>query len=299
MCAALAAALLAALVVAPGRAEATITSCTMTATSIVFSPYNTQTKPAVDSTGTLEIECFGNGTTNAASVHINFGVSGGGTCTTRRMANGANRLNYQIYQNAARTTNFCNGSSRMNLNFNLGTGSQRQTITLYGRVAASQNPPYSTTPYTDTLTIDLRSGTGGTILASRTITVSSMVAAICTISAGTLGFGTYSGTAANATATVSVNCTGTAPYSVAMGGGNNLSGSLRRMAGPGGSYLNYQLYSDSARVTPWGDDSALGARKAGTGSGSAQSLTVYGRIPAGQYPGPGSYSDSVLVTVEY
>jgi len=300
MLAAYAAALLGALVVAPGRAEAVIDRCTMTATSVIYSPYDTQTKSLVDSTGTIEIECFGNQSSNSASVHIDFGTGGGGTCTTRRMANGANRLNYQIFQDALRTSNFCNGGSRRNLTFNLSTGSQKQTVIMYGRVAALQNPPYSPNPYTDSLKIDLLVGNGGTLLATQTITVSSMVAAICTVSAGTLGFGSYSGTAANATASVSVNCTGSAPYSVAMGGGNNQSGSLRRMVGPAGNFLSYQLYSDSARVVPWGDDGGqLGSRVAGTGSGSAQSLTVYGRIPAGQFPGPGSYSDSVIVTVDY
>lgn len=294
------AAFAAALVLAPGRAEALIDRCSMTATNITFSAYNTQTRVAVDSTGTLEIECWGSGSTNATSVHINFGVSGGGTCTTRRMANGASRLNYQIYQNAARSTSFCNGTNRLNLNFNLSTGYQKQTVTMYGRVAGSQNPPYRTTPYTDTLTVDFRLGTGTTLLATSTITVSSMVAAICTISAGTLGFGSYSGSIANATGSISVNCTGTAPYSVSIGGGNNLSGSTRRMAGPAGSYLSYELFSDSARLVPWGDGGALlGARRSGTGSGAAQALTVYGRIPAGQYPGAGSYSDSVLVTIDY
>jgi spore coat protein U-like protein len=294
------AAFAAALLVAPGRAEAVINRCSMTATNVAFSPYNTQTRVAVDGTGTLEIECWGTQSSNAASVHINFGVSGGGTCTTRRMANGASRLNYQIYQNATRSTSFCNGTNRLNLNFNLSTGYQKQTITLYGRVAGSQNPPYSPTAYTDTLTIDVRIGTSSTILVTRTITVSSMVAAICSISAGTLGFGSYSGSIANATGSVSVNCTGTAPYSVSIGGGNNQSGSTRRMAGPAGSTLDYQLYSDSARLVPWGDGGAqLGARRSGTGSGAAQTLTVYGRIPAGQYPGAGSYSDSVLVTIDY
>jgi spore coat protein U-like protein len=295
--AAVAATVLGALLFAPDRAEATINNCTMTATSVVFSPYN---KVVVDSTGTIDIECFGTQASNAASVHINFGVSGGGTCTTRRMANGANRLNYQIYQNSGRTTNFCNGSNRLNLNFNLSTGSQKQTVIMYGRVPGSQNPVYAPTPYTDTLTIDLRTGTGGTILRTTTTQVSSMVAAICTVSAGTLGFGAYSGSQLDSTAAVSVNCSNGAPYSVALGGGGNQSGSTRRMAGPGVNRLDYQLFRDSARAIPWGDDGALlGARRAGTGAGSAQSLTVYGRIPAGQSPAPGSYSDSVVVTVEY
>ena len=298
--AALAVSLLAALLLAPGRAEATITSCTMTATDVVFSPYDTQTQTAVDSTGTIEIECFGDGTSNNTSLHIGFGTQGGGTCTSRRMGNGTNRLSYQIYKTAARNTVFCASGDRMPLTFNLGTGSQKQTIIMYGRVAAAQNPVYAATPYTDVLTLELRNGNAGGLLRSVSTTVSSMVAAICTVSAGSLGFGSYSGTAVDATASVSVNCSNGAPYSIVMGGGNNQSGSLRRMAGPAGNFLGYQLFRDSARSLAWGDNSAqLGATRGGTGSGTAQSISVYGRIPGGQNPVPGSYSDTVLVTVDY
>ncbi|WP_409528142.1 spore coat protein U domain-containing protein [Rhizobium sp.] len=37
----------------------------------------------------------------------------------------------------------------------------------------------------------------------------------------------------------------------------------------------------------------------GTGTGSPQTLTVYGRVPAQNTPAPGTYSDTVVVTVSY
>jgi spore coat protein U-like protein len=115
-----------------------------------------------------------------------------------------------------------------------------------------------------------------------------------------LGFGNYIQTAASlSSASVTVNCSSTAPYQVSLGAGANLLGGTRRMAGPAGARLDYALYSDGARSVPWGDGTLLGARLGGTGSGGNQTLTVYGTIPAGQAPTPGGYSDSVLVTVEY
>ncbi|WP_277971552.1 spore coat protein U domain-containing protein, partial [Sphingomonas echinoides] len=33
--------------------------------------------------------------------------------------------------------------------------------------------------------------------------------------------------------------------------------------------------------------------------GSSQSLNVYGRIPAGQLPTPGAYSDTLTATITY
>jgi spore coat protein U-like protein len=36
-----------------------------------------------------------------------------------------------------------------------------------------------------------------------------------------------------------------------------------------------------------------------TGSGTAQTLTVYGQVPAGQFVTPGNYADTITVTLTY
>ena len=296
--AAFAAALLAALVLAPGRAEAGISSCTVESSGIAFSAYNSQTKDAVDGTGTITVSCSGDGATNSLSINLTGGHLN--SCTSRQMRNpAANGLNYQIFREATRVNNFCDGGSRLDFNMDLSaTGSQTRVFTMYGRVLPAQNPVYSTAAYTDTLAISVKRG--GNTVASTSTTISGSVAAICSVSAGTLGFGSYSGSVVDAVATVTVNCSNGAPYQVGMGGGASPSGSLRRMAGPAGNYLAYQLYANALRTIAWGDGSAqLGPRRGGTGSGAAQSLAVYGRVPAGQSPAAGSYADSVVVTVEY
>ena len=61
--------------------------------------------------------------------------------------------------------------------------------------------------------------------------------------------------------------------------------------------LGYQLYSDSAGGTVWGNTDVTG--KAITADGTAQDFTVYGRIPKTQTVTAGSFSDSVLVTLSY
>lgn len=286
-----------ALVLAPGRAEAAVSSCSISSAGVAFSPYDSQTKAAVDGTGTITVTCTGDGPNNGLSLNITGGNTG--SCTSRQMRSGSNGLNYQIYREASRVNAWCDGSLRLDINMDFSSGpTQTLSFTMYGRVLSGQNPAYTTSAYTDTLTVSLKKG-GGTI-ASSSFPVSGSVAAICSVSAGTLGFGSYSGTAVDAAAAVSVNCSNGASYQVGMGGGSNQSGSARRMAGPASNYLSYALYSDSARSTPWGDGSAqLGARRSGTGSGATQSLTVYGRIPAAQSPAAGSYSDSVVVTIEY
>jgi spore coat protein U-like protein len=60
----------------------------------------------------------------------------------------------------------------------------------------------------------------------------------------------------------------------------------------------YGLYQDSARTQPWGNTVGTNTTS-GTGTGTAQTQTVYGRVAAQATPAPGSYSDSVVVTVGY
>ena len=295
MLVAAAAVLAATLLLAPGRAEAAITSCSVSTTGIAFSPYDSQTQAAVDGTGTITVTCSGSGN-NTLSLNLTGGNSG--SCTSRQMRSGSNSMSYQVYRNSARTLNFCDSSSRLDIAVNFGgSTSFTGTYTMYGRVLAGQTPVYASN-YADTLTVSLKQG-GGT-LASTTAPITGSVAAICTVSAGSLGFGTYSPASASlATATVTVNCSNGASYQVGLGGGSYASGGTRRMAGPGGSYLGYELFSNSGRTTAWGDGTALGGKVSGTGSGANQGLIVYGRIPAAQSPAPGSYSDSVIVTVDY
>ena len=132
--------------------------------------------------------------------------------------------------------------------------------------------------------------------ATSTFNVTMTIQNSCSITNKTdLDFGTAPGltTLVDQTSTIEVTCTKTTPYSVGLNAGNNASGGQRRMQG--GDYINYDLYSNAGRSTAWGN--AAGSWVSGTGTGSAQTLTVYGRVPAQSSPTPGSYSDIVTVTV--
>jgi spore coat protein U-like protein len=113
-----------------------------------------------------------------------------------------------------------------------------------------------------------------------------------------MAFGTYTGAAASTTATLTVTCTNTTPYNVGLNAGATSGATVttRQMLN-GTATLNYGLYTNATWTTNWGNTS--GSWVAGTGNGSAQTLTVYGQIPAAQFVTPGSYSDTVLATVNY
>jgi spore coat protein U-like protein len=66
----------------------------------------------------------------------------------------------------------------------------------------------------------------------------------------------------------------------------------------GTEVINYSLYSDSGRTTNWGNTVGTDT-VAATGNGSAQAYTVYGRIPPQTTPAPGTYTDTITVTVTY
>jgi spore coat protein U-like protein len=137
--------------------------------------------------------------------------------------------------------------------------------------------------------------------ATTTFTVSASVTATCLISATTLSFGNYAFAATPASSTISVTCTNGTTYNVGLNAGlaSGATVTSRQMAGTvAGSLLNYGLFKDSGHATNWGDTVGTDT-VAGTGNGAAQSLTVYGQIPATQYVAPGSYSDTITATITY
>lgn len=135
-----------------------------------------------------------------------------------------------------------------------------------------------------------------------TFTVTAEVENACIVSAANLDFGTVnvlSGADVDATADISVTCTNGASYEVGLDGGGEADVANRAMNDGATGTLNYSLYSDAGRTTNWGNTTAVDV-VAGTGSGSAQTHTVYGRIPQGQNTvTAGSYTDTITATVTY
>ncbi len=135
--------------------------------------------------------------------------------------------------------------------------------------------------------------------------------AACTVTGTDLDFGTYDtndGSVTDGVGNVNVHCTFLLAialhYTVKLSTGGSGTYSPRQMAGPNASYpLEYNLYTNSSRSIVWGDGSGV------TGYNEFSSLLgllvhdrnypVYGRIPAQQNVPPGSYSDTITVTVEY
>jgi len=66
----------------------------------------------------------------------------------------------------------------------------------------------------------------------------------------------------------------------------------------GAEVLSYNLYQDATYQTIWGD--GTGGSQTYTALATVvfpTTVTVYGRVPAGQNVGVGSYSDAVVATI--
>lgn len=305
-----------------------VTTCTAVANSLSFG--DVVMNGQKDTTATVTVECNTVGLSLLATARVRMCLrigngSGGVGGNDRLMKNSFNDpLTFQIYSDAARSqiwgANTTNDVER-DLQYSVPVlgGSGSITATMYGRIpvqsglaegAHSSNfdghavveyryaeQLLGTPSWPDSCTPG--DNGGGTINFPFTATAN--VPAACTItSVGTLDFGSVAGLIqadVDQSTTLNFICTGRTPWQVSLDNGQHASGSTRRMR-MGTLHVSYELYRDAARTLRWG--STLNADTAtGTGTGSAQSLTVYGRVPQPQSVTPGTYTDTVIVTIHY
>lgn len=129
---------------------ATVTSnCDVSTTAVGFGSVNVISGANVDATGGLSVTCT-SGTAWSADAGVGAGT--GATMAVRKMANGANLLNYVLYTDTARTTVWGNAADATTLKISgTGTGSA-QANTIYARVPSGQTS-LPAGAYSDTVTV--------------------------------------------------------------------------------------------------------------------------------------------------
>lgn len=144
----------------------------------------------------------------------------------------------------------------------------------------------------------------GTATAQFNVTLT--IQANCTVSANPLAFGTTGvlASAINQQTTLSITCTNSTPYNVGLDAGG-VSGSTvaaRLMAGTASgntsTTLGFQLFQDSGHTTVWGNTQGTDT-VGGTGTGSAQTLSVYGQVQTQSTPKPDTYQTTVTATIYF
>jgi spore coat protein U-like protein len=131
------------------------------------------------------------------------------------------------------------------------------------------------------------------------------IEAACSLSSTSMVFGTY-----DVLVTTPLDTTGSIVYRctqrdhnimITLDRGGGTSFATRRMMN-GAEQLFYNLYLDAARTVIWGDGSG-GTQAFFTRNpqGNNQDLTIaiFGRIPARQDRGIGTYTDTIIVTLNF
>jgi spore coat protein U-like protein len=121
------------------------TVCEVAASDLNFGTYSAQGGSPQTSTTLLRATCTPNSSYN---IGLNEGTSGG-TVNQRKMASGANALNYQLYSDSARSVIWGNTSGTDTVT-GVGTG-LAQDHTVFGAIPAAQVVPAG--DYADTITV--------------------------------------------------------------------------------------------------------------------------------------------------
>ena len=127
----------------------------------------------------------------------------------------------------------------------------------------------------------------------------------CVVTTAPMDFGTYDPVQTNATApldistNITVACTKGAAVKIGIDDGANASGAIRRMAGGASAYLTYDLFQDSGHTIRWGNTASDGMDGGVAPSRDPRQFTVYGRVAGGQDVAEGSFTDTVVVTVNF
>ena len=304
-------------------AQACAQSCSATVPAGNYGNVDILSGGAVDTSANFTISCTGNkNQTVRLCIDISYGNTVGGAGVVRALVNGTLNLLHDIYSDAARSSQwgawggpsllFPFGAGGIQRDLALGAaGSASLVLTMYGRIAASQQtvPPgtyawstaspgfsyfYGTAAACPSGTLSFRGGVGSDVWQAT-------ILPNCLVTASNVDFGASGVLAAtiDAQGAITARCTSGTPYTVQLNGG--LSGAtdptLRKMTKALES-VTYGLYLDAARSLPFG--SALGTNTAsGTGTGLAQTIAVYGRVPAQTTPSAGAYADTITVTLTY
>ena len=308
------------------RAQAAVT-CTASMTNVDFGSVDLVGSSGYTTSATLNYTCTnGNNARTFARVcfDVGDGVEGTGNFNPRVMKNSAgDSLQFQIYQPPGFSIVWGSEYNTITptpyvLNLDLARGAASSgSASMQGRLVAGQTtvPPGSyqgqfTANHT-AVTIN-ESGTAaptsctGNSAGIFPFTVKATVIKSCVVSATPLDFGSVDGLpgASNVdkSTTIAATCSRPTPYTIALTPSNNNAvgtGIMLPTIVGNTDTVAYRLYSDANRTVPWGAQVGTNTLQR-TGDGTAQALTVYGRVlGAAVNVRPDVYSDTVTVTVRY
>jgi spore coat protein U-like protein len=283
-------------------------NCTAAPTTHAFGAYDTINPTA--GTSSITVTCTHNGQAHTFNYTIALS-SGSGSYATRQMAGAGDTLNFNHYTTLAHTTVWGDGTAgTATVSGSLlvpqgggNTGSQTQTV--YGLIGAPQNVTATAYATASPITLTLSATTAGDFpTTTTTFNTTASVAAQCNVSAANLSFGTVNPVSSqvDATTALTVNCTKNSAYTVGLDAGVTAGATIaQRLMANGANTMQYNLYTNAARSSIWGNTVGSWVSGSGAGLAIAQTLTVYGRVASGQSNlAVGNYQENTItVTVTY
>lgn len=283
-------------------------TCTVAAGVHAFGAYDTINPTS--GTSSITVTC-----THSASPSFTFKYtialsSGSGSYAARQMTGGGDTLNFNHYTTAAHSTVWgdgTGGTATIPGSFTVPSGSNSsgsQTQTVYGLIGAAQNVTPASYATLLPITVTVNCSTCSPTTSTTTFNTTASVAAQCNLSAANLPFGAVNplSTQVDATTTLTVNCTKNSPYTVGLDAGVTTGATIaQRLMANGSNTMQYNLYTNFARSSIWGNSSGSWVSGTGAGLATTQTLTVYGRVASGQINlAVGNYQENTItVTVTY
>lgn len=121
----------------------------------------------------------------------------------------------------------------------------------------------------------------------------------CSVSAQGVAFGSYDvfhHAHLHSTGNISVSCAAETAYTLSLSSGDGSYDDRRMISGS--DTLAYNLFTDAGYLQIWGNGTGGSHRVSGMTAGTANHA-IYGRIPARQNVRVGSYTDVIIVTLEF
>jgi spore coat protein U-like protein len=284
----------------PARALG-ILACTFNVPTVAFGSVDVLSGGAGSTSTTMTINCSGISilpTTVYVCVALPARAMTGPSSAT---------LNYDLYGPAPLNASWSNTAQiAVPITGSLLGFSGSRTVAIPATLFANQ-PSAPPGVYSQTLnaiaTYDTASCTAGLFGNSTAFSFQATATVVksCNVSATNLNFGTagFLNAAITGQSAITVQCSNGTGYAIELNGG--LAGAAnptQRKMTFGANAVTYGLYQDVNHVNPWG--SAIGGNVVnGTGTSIGQSIPVYGLVPIQPTPPPGTYSDTIVVSVAY
>jgi len=284
-------------------------TCTASLSALSFGAVSVLQGNAVNSAGSLTASCSGFQGANDR-VRMCFTMGSGAyplSGSLRQLGSGSDRASFQIFSDAARTVvwdaSLTNAPSVI-----LTRDAPSVVLPVYGQFIAGQRttPPgaYSTvmnaTRYQ--AIYNGQAAACSSIVSSTALSfaVNATVPSSCSATATNLNFGSVSSFSnpIDAASAIQVLCTNSTPYHVRLNAGASGLDATQRSMTFGSNAISYDLFRDASRSLRWGSADGVDT-VGGIGTANSAGHTVYGRIPAQARKPPGTYTDTVVVTISF